>query len=127
MFAICGAVYLCVRIYGDALNVSGDTLVAWAKPPSDTEDQRCLNAINGVMDVLRKKFGNKVTFIRQGSHTNNTNIRVDSDVDIAVVHTDAHFANTSFLSPDDRAKHNATWIPATYRFAEFKNDVHAAL
>lgn len=89
------------------------TLKAYAAPLSDTEDLKCRRAIEAIRDALkdlgytddqkpvapieadtlaysvamRNRAGSeKVTIFIQGSYANNTCVRGESDVDIAVVH-----------------------------------------
>jgi len=89
-----------------------DNLKQYAQPLSETEDQKCKNAISMVADALKElgfsynssnitriaddtaayqlfmdNFYNnrKVKIFVQGSYANNTNVRTLSDVDIAVV------------------------------------------
>lgn len=92
-----------------------EQLKQYAAPLSDTENQKCLNAIEMVRDALkelgftddnkriqkmhedtyaysldmRSIYGTrKVRLFVQGSYANNTNVRTQSDVDIAVVQED---------------------------------------
>ncbi|MDB5224820.1 MAG: hypothetical protein JWO43_442 [Candidatus Adlerbacteria bacterium] len=109
------------------MNVSGDRINLWASPISETEEQKCQNAMSAVIEAMRARFGTDVTVIKQGSHRNRTNIRADSDVDIAVVYNESYFPDTSSLSAVDKALHEANTTAATYRFEQFKNDVHAEL
>lgn len=88
-----------------------EMLSEYAKPLSQTEEQRCKNAINMVRDALKSigyttdstspktliegsyayiyelkhNEGRKVKLLLQGSYANNTNVRQNSDVDIAVI------------------------------------------
>lgn len=83
----------------------------YAAPLSDTEEQKCKNAINMVRDAMKligysddnreiKKYeadtysfmlelrdnsGKNITLLVQGSYANNTNVRTESDVDVAVI------------------------------------------
>ncbi len=89
-----------------------DQLKLYAAPLSDTEDKQCLNAIGMVRDAL-KRLGftddnkaitklyedtfaysiqmrnllssRQIKIFIQGSYANNTNVRTQSDVDIAIV------------------------------------------
>ncbi len=88
------------------------TLKRYAAPLSDTENQQCLNAIKMIRDALkglgfsdenreiiplysdtyayslemrRTKDWRKIKMFIQGSYANNTNVRTQSDVDIAVI------------------------------------------
>lgn len=107
--------------------LTDDQINGWAKPPSETESEKCENAISQASDALRAHFGNAIAFIRQGSHRNRTNIRIDSDVDLAVVHTGFHFTDKSALSDADKAIFEANRIPASYAYSQFKADCHSVL
>jgi len=109
------------------MNMTEEQIAQWAKPPSETEDQKCLNAIQQATDAVRASFGNSVTIVRQGSHRNRTNIRVDSDVDIAVVHNGYYFPDISGLSQADKDRYHANSSSTDYTFAQFKNEVEQAL
>src|SRR3989344_3393113 len=99
----------------------------WANPPSETENEKCENAVSQISGALRTHFGDKIYFVRQGSHRNRTNVKLDSDIDIAVVHKDFHFPDTSFLAEADKRRHDAGFVVAHYTYSQFKNDVHAIL
>jgi len=99
----------------------------WANPPSNTENEKCENAVSQITDALRPLFGNSITVTRQGSHRNRTNVRLDSDVDIAVVHNDYFFSDIGWLSESDKALYQKQRTPANYAFSQFKSDAHATL
>lgn len=63
-----------------------EQLIAWSKPISTTEDEKCKRTISQITEAIKNKFGNSVTTFLQGSYENNTNVRKDSDVDIVVRH-----------------------------------------
>lgn len=101
---------------------------SWAKPSSETEQEKCNNAIRMVRDaindnsVLSKK---NIEVFAQGSYRNNTNVRQDSDVDVCVCLKDVFFADYSMsggLTAQDVGNHDSNY---TYR--EFKNSVETAL
>ncbi|RLG27967.1 hypothetical protein DRN98_10175 [Methanosarcinales archaeon] len=66
----------------------------WAKPPSESEEERCSHTISMIKEALndhpRLKTRN-TTIILQGSFKNNTNIRRDSDIDICIRLNDVFF------------------------------------
>lgn len=82
-----------------------EQLMQFTKPLSDTEEQKCERAIRIVINALtaagysvdstslqgpayatKARKGNlTLTLFLQGSYANNTNIKLDSDVDVAVV------------------------------------------
>lgn len=92
-----------------------ELLKLYAAPLSETENQKCLNAIEMMRDALKnsgftddgklisklyedtyayslemRKLGEtrRVKLFVQGSYANNTNVRTESDVDIAVIQED---------------------------------------
>jgi len=94
------------------LKFTEDQLKLYAAPLSETENQQCLNSIGMVRDALKKLgftddnkaitkiyedtyayalqmrslYGSRqIKLFVQGSYANNTNVRTQSDVDIAVV------------------------------------------
>jgi hypothetical protein len=107
--------------------ISEEQINRWANPPSETEGERCTNAITQVTDALRGHFGSDISFIRQGSHHNHTNIRLDSDVDIVVVHSATFFPDISGLTEADKQLHDRYRTPATYSYGQFKEEVNNVL
>ena len=71
--------------------ISEDTLNNWSKPPSYTEETKLSNSKSMVDDAIRNfdDFnGHRIKIIGQGSYENDTNIRLDSDIDINVCYTE---------------------------------------
>jgi len=64
-----------------------------------------------------------VSVFAQGSYRNNTNVRKDSDVDIGILCTDTFFLDL----PEGTTRETFRLGPATYHYAQFKNEVEAAL
>jgi len=98
----------------------------WAKPPSNTEEQRSSNAVNMIQNAIRQSsiLSNRhITISVQGSYRNNTNVRQDSDVDIAVICSDSFF----HYLPEGYTPDMFGFIPATYLYPEFKNQIGDAL
>lgn len=139
-----------------------DTLKLYATPLSETENQKCLNAIGMVRDALQglgftddnkliapiytdtysyslemrsSDYRRKVKLFIQGSYANNTNVRTQSDVDIAVVQEEVFQTEyrTSGLYPQSDVDYNFSQAsPAAKSFkdevqecleAKFKDDV----
>ncbi|MDB4992041.1 MAG: hypothetical protein JWL75_286 [Parcubacteria group bacterium] len=109
------------------MSIREEQLVSWSKAPSDTEDQRCLNAISQVVQAMTSRFGSDVEVYTQGSHKNRTNIRVDSDVDIVVQHKHAYLNDVSSLDGAAKAIYDTHFTPLDYTFQTFKNEVEATL
>lgn len=107
--------------------ISEDRLITWSLPLSETGETKCENALNQISAVLRKKFGNSITIERQGSYRNRTNVRVDSDVDILVIHDDYHFSDTTALPENEKKIYEANRVTADYTFQQFRSDIQALL
>jgi hypothetical protein len=100
----------------------------WAKPLSDTEDEKCENAEGMVRKAIDASTALKTRSIRvftQGSYRNNTNVRADSDVDIAVCCRSLINADYSFAPHVDDQK--AGLVDSTYSSAQLRIDVGDAL
>ncbi|NUQ57386.1 MAG: nucleotidyltransferase [Candidatus Paceibacter sp.] len=107
--------------------ISEEQVNRWANPPSDTESEKCTRSIRQITDALRNHFGDKISFVRQGSHHNRTNIRLDSDIDIAVVHKDSYYPDVSRLSETDKQLYNRYRAKAKYTYFQFKMEVYDVL
>ena len=127
-----------------------DMLTNYAQPLSSTEDQQCKNAIRMVIDAIKplgfnetkntveQMYGEshayyqelksihgdrKIKVFLQGSYANNTNIRTQSDVDIAVVEEDI-FQTTYRTGITDS---NYGFVTVSPRTKTFKDEVEEAL
>ena len=106
---------------------SEDTLNNWTNPPSDNEEAKLSNAGRMVKDAINSdvKLKSKgIEIFGQGSYANNTNIRLNSDIDINVHYADAfYFHLPDGLKKEDVGLNNSV----DYSFSEYKNDVENAL
>lgn len=131
-----------------------DTLKLYAAPLSETENQKCLNAIGMVRDALKglgftddnkmivpiyadtysyylemrsSDYRRKVKLFIQGSYANNTNVRTQSDVDIAVVQEEVFQTEyrISGLYPQSDADYNFTQASPVAK--SFKDEVQECL
>src|SRR5712691_4130889 len=104
-----------------------DKFHTWAQPPSETEQEKCENAervIRKAIEASAAMESRSVLVFPQGSYRNRTNVKMDSDVDICVMCRDSFF----FALPDGMtAVDFGISTPAAYPYAQFKNDVGAAL
>jgi predicted nucleotidyltransferase len=105
-----------------------EVFCTWGGPPSATEQTKCENAERAVrkaIDASAKLNTRSIEVFLQGSYANRTNVRQDSDVDICVLCDDVFFTDYSLSEGlNDAALGYKT---ATYTYADFKNDVEAAL
>ncbi|PKQ10122.1 MAG: nucleotidyltransferase [Actinobacteria bacterium HGW-Actinobacteria-9] len=98
----------------------------WASPPSATEEQRCVNTEKAIReaiqasDVLKSR---NIKVFTTGSYKNNTNVRLDSDIDIGVVCYDVFFPDY----PEGTTQETFGNVDGGYTYAAFKNEVGQAL
>jgi predicted nucleotidyltransferase len=103
-----------------------DKFKQWSKPPSNTEQQRCDNAISSIKNAIKsseKLKERNISIILQGSYKNNTNVRRDSDVDIGVVCYDVFFPEY----PEGTTKETFSNKDGDYNYDDYKNDIEEAL
>lgn len=71
------------------------TLSSWSKPASKTEEQKISNAISMIKDAVKAHITLKdknIEFIIQGSYGNNTNVKLDSDIDVCIMLKDTFYS-----------------------------------
>jgi hypothetical protein len=108
---------------------SEDTLTSWTKPPSESEQTRLETSERMVREAISEDetLSNKSTeTFGHGSYANDTNVRLNSDIDINVRYTGGYF----FELPKDKTEADMGIHkdgPSGYSFSEFKNDVEVAL
>ncbi|MDG0826371.1 nucleotidyltransferase [Staphylococcus equorum] len=131
------------------MHFTEEQLKRYAKPLSDTEKNMCKNVIKmvreslqtlgfeaeGDIDVLnedtfsyrikmkKSSASYKINIFVKGSYANNTNVRQNSDVDIAVVREDVFY--TEFRTGVSRESYNLT--QANESFFAYKDEVEEAL
>ncbi|HZS14359.1 MAG TPA: nucleotidyltransferase [Candidatus Dormibacteraeota bacterium] len=104
------------------------TFRGWTGPSSDTEQEKCANAERAVKSAIKASATlarRNVSVFTQGSYRNNTNVKIESDVDICVLCTDTIDLDFTFGKGLDLAAVGLE--PATYAYADFKSEVEAAL
>ena len=71
------------------------TLDNWRKPASENEEQKISNAISMIKGAVKAHSILKdkdIEFIIQGSYGNNTNVKLDSDIDVCVMLKDTFYS-----------------------------------
>jgi hypothetical protein len=99
----------------------------WAKPPTDAEEARASKAAELINKAVRETqilAGVNFTVYPTGSYRNNTNIKLGSDVDVALVLSDAIYSS---LPEGLTTADVGLGRDATYGMAEFRRDVGRAL
>ena len=100
----------------------------WAKPPSKAEEAKGSNAAHLIGTALRS-FDNlksrDFSVLSCGSYRNNTNVKLDSDIDVAVVYNDAVYCQYPPVGPP--TSEMLGFKVAEYGMSHFRNDVEKAL
>ena len=106
---------------------SEETLNNWRKPPSDTEETKLSNIERMVRDCINEDDtlkSMKIKTFGQGSYVNDTNVRLNSDVDLNVQYLDAFYFDLPHgMTRNDFGLNNSV----SYSARDFKNHVHSAL
>lgn len=104
------------------------TFTGWTKPSSETEEEKYEHAESMIRDAIRGNSWLADKFVRvyaKGSYANNTNVRLDSDVDICV-EAGCFFFDYSAVSSFSTDAAGIV-VPCAYTFADYKNEVEKAL
>lgn len=112
------------------MSISEEQLSNWTNPPSDTEDERAENAIAMVKDAINSDDKLKyldLDIFCQGSYANNTNVRLDSDVDVNVLYNGTYYWELPPNTTKEMFPSLMKDSPASYSFWNLKNDVEKAL
>ena len=105
---------------------SENTLNNWAKPASETEEQRISNAIKMIKEAIQSydNLKNKdIEIFVQGSYANNTNVKTKSDVDVCVMLKDTFYSEY----PDGYTGEHYGFSTGTNYFNDFRKDIINAL
>jgi hypothetical protein len=100
----------------------------WSQGPGKAEQERAENAERQIRQAIQasdKLKNRNIRVFTQGSYRNRVNVRQDSDVDVGVLCFDTYFPEY----PDDNVKMELakSFVPATYEYATFKNELEEAL
>jgi hypothetical protein len=97
-----------------------DKLASWTNPSSPTEQdkqERTERMIREAVDEHAPFAGCRLKVYSKGSYANNTNVKTDSDVDIAVQCTEALYWDEAAAGarPSSTQSYEGIWTPSTFR------------
>jgi predicted nucleotidyltransferase len=108
-----------------------DTFRHWSSPASNTEDEKRDRTERAVREALQDSpelSGRRVRVFAKGSYKNNTNVRLDSDVDVAVEFQEVMYHTaTDEVAGMSQADLGLTPYSGSYPPERFKDDVQRAL
>lgn len=103
-----------------------DQLETWANIGAQVTSKTTYATIKGCLDA-GEYGGRSFRNFLQGSYGNDTNIRVESDVDIVMELTGAYYYDLSALPVDQKQAFQAQVVNANYSFNDFRKDVATRL
>ena len=110
----------------DNMKYSEDTLKTWCNPLSETENSKAENVIRMIKTAISKSTDLSdldIEIFLQGSYPNNTNVRINSDVDVCIMLTSTVFVEY----PDGKTKEDYDYTDGTISYSDYKNLVLDAL
>ena len=110
----------------DNMRYSEETLKTWCNPLSETENSKAENVIRMIKTAITKSTGlsdHDIEIFLQGSYPNNTNVRINSDVDVCIMLTSTVFVDC----PDGKSKEEYGFTDGTISYSDYKNLVLAGL
>ena len=96
--------------------VTEDQLISWTKPSSDTEQDKQDRTERMIREAIsdHPEFHDcTLSVYAKGSYPNKTNVRTESDVDIAVQCSNVFYHNTAIDVPGD--SYSGRWTPSKLR------------
>lgn len=107
-----------------------EKLGRYKNPSSNNEKEkqdRAERMVRGAVDGWAQGIGLGVSYLPKGSYANNTNVKLDSDVDIAVIHGNGlYYFDVSELREADRPKHKSYTAPV-FKKVEFRKQLEVVL
>lgn len=100
----------------------------WAQGPSKTELEKAANAERQIRQAIKDSpilQNRNIEVFSQGSYRNRVNVRRHSDVDVGVLCFDSYFPE--YGDENIKAQASQFFIPATYTYEQFKNELQEAL
>lgn len=106
------------------MSILESQLETWSHQGAMTTSRNTYASIRSSLADPNSPFANKdFKIFLQGSYGNDTNIRADSDVDVAIQLDSIFRSNLQALPPEQQAAYQNTFSNATYTFGEFKQAV----
>jgi hypothetical protein len=103
-----------------------DTLNKWRKPPSDSEETKLSNAERMVKEAIQESDDlkdKKIDVFGQGSYANDTNVKLDSDIDLNASLNDSVFIDI----PNEKKQEDFGYSDSNYKFSDYKDSLEKAL
>ena len=103
-------------------------LDTWSHQGSIVQSSGTYATVKKALEAADTKYaGKSYEVFLQGSYGNDTNIYAESDVDVVIRLDAIYYYDTTALTPQELATFNASLVPGTYPYADYKAHVVAAL
>lgn len=110
------------------MGIPESQLDTWSHQGSVIQSAATYNAIKNALESTNAAYYSKdFKVYLQGSYGNDTNIFAESDVDIVIQLDDVYFSDLTSLTPADKLAYDQAFVPATYSYDQYRNDVVGAL
>lgn len=110
------------------MGISESQLDTWSHQGSVIQSAATYHAIKNALESTNAAYHSKdFKVYLQGSYGNDTNIFAESDVDIVIQLDDVYFSDLTWLTPADKLAYYQAFVPATYSYYQYRNDVVGAL
>ncbi|TQM92408.1 nucleotidyltransferase domain-containing protein [Roseinatronobacter monicus] len=104
--------------------ISEAQLETWSHPGAQEQSKNTYATIKAVLEDANSPYrAQKFDSFLQGSYGNSTNIRVDSDVDIALRLSSINYYDLSSLDDAEKARFHQNLTPGSYSHKKFKEEV----
>lgn len=110
------------------MGIPESQLDTWSHQGSIAQSATTYNTVKSALEATGTGYdGMNYKVFLQGSYGNDTNIYAESDVDVVIRLDDVYFSDLTNLTPEDREAYDNAFVPATYKYNDFKQDVLKAL
>ncbi|WP_230620407.1 nucleotidyltransferase domain-containing protein [Xanthomonas arboricola] len=110
------------------MGIPESQLETWSHQGSITQSASTYSTIKNALESADAAYhGKNFKVFLQGSYGNDTNIYAESDVDVVIRLDDVYYSDLTQLSPEDKEAYDRAFVPATYSYDQYKQDVLKAL
>lgn len=110
------------------MGIPESQLETWSHQGSITQSASTYSTIKSALESADAAYhGKNFKVFLQGSYGNDTNIYAESDVDVVIRLDDVYYSDLTQLSPEDKDAYDRAFVPATYSYDQYKQDVLKAL
>ena len=104
--------------------ITEQQLITWSHTGAGAGSRDTYAAIKSALEDSRAPYaGREISVFLQGSYENDTNVWAESDVDVVIRTKAVYWFNNDALSLGERSIFDNQFVPATYHYTQFKDEV----